>query len=145
MLRMRLYRDWLQESIFHDAFQPDASQAKLNCRLCCTQHILLQVTNFKDDEVVLVCSKDHALHDCRHVTKTQLRQLKYVSLFQSSTVKAIRKTLEANHIQWQSLQVVLVNLAQICSFPTKLDSCLNNGSLLIASKFSHTWFRFAVS
>ena len=60
--------------------------------------------------MVLVCSKDHPLSGRRCVSKEQLRELKYVSLFQSSTVKAIKNTLTEHHIQWQSLQVVLVSL-----------------------------------
>ncbi len=69
----------------------------------------MQVTPYQEDEVVLVCSKDHPLCGRQHVTKEQLRELKYVSLFQSSTVRAIKNTLTEHHIQWQSLQVVLVS------------------------------------
>lgn len=69
----------------------------------------MQVTPYQEDEVVLVCSKDHPLCGHKHVTKEQLRELKYVSLFQSSTVRAIKNTLTEHHIQWQSLQVVLVS------------------------------------
>jgi len=58
---------------------------------------------------VLVCSKDHPLCGHQYVTKEQLRELKYVSLFQSSTVRAIKNTLTEHHIQWQALQVVLVS------------------------------------
>ncbi len=69
----------------------------------------MQVTPYQEDEVVLVCSKDHPVCGHQHVTKEQLRELKYVSLFQSSTVRAIKNTLTEHHIQWQSLQVVLVS------------------------------------
>ncbi|DBB03856.1 TPA: hypothetical protein ACH3X1_012948 [Trebouxia sp. C0004] len=70
------------------------------------QHLLV-VTPYQEDEVVLVCSKEHPLCGHQYVTKEELRELKYVSLFQSSTVGAIKNTLTEHHIQWQSLQVVL--------------------------------------
>ncbi len=50
----------------------------------------MQVTPYQEDEVVLVCSKDHPLCGHQYVTKEELRELKYVSLFQSSTVRAIK-------------------------------------------------------
>ena len=79
----------------------------------------MQVTPYQEDEVVLVCSRDHPLSGRRYVTKEQLRELRYVSLFQSSTVKAIKNTLEQHHIQLQALQVVLVG----CLFKRLLVHC----------------------
>ncbi len=81
----------------------------------------MQVTPYQEDEVVLVCSKDHPLCGHQHVSKEQLRELKYVSLFQSSTVRAIKNTLTKHHIQWQSLQVVLVST--LSSHTTALPLC----------------------
>ncbi len=77
--------------------------------------LVVQVTPYQEDEVVLVCSKEHPLSGCRYVTKEQLRELKYVSLFQSSTVKAIKNTLIQHNIQLQALQVVLVSHLPSCS------------------------------
>lgn len=68
------------------------------------------MTPYQQDEVVLVCSKDHPLSKQGSVTKQELEQLKYVSLFQSSTVQAIRSTLAEHRIEWKALQVVLVRL-----------------------------------
>lgn len=81
----------------------------------------MQVTPYQEDEVVLVCSKDHPLCGHQYVTKEQLRELKYVSLFQSSTVRAIKSTLTEHHIQWQALQVVLVST--LSSLTTALSLC----------------------
>ena len=69
----------------------------------------LQVTPYQEDEVVLICSSDHPLKKSKNVNTKQLKELKYVSLFQSSTVQAIKATLTQHHIQWQALQVILVS------------------------------------
>ena len=60
--------------------------------------------------MVLICSSEHALKKSKHVNTTQLKELNYVSLFQSSTVQAIKATLTEHHIQWQALKVVLVSV-----------------------------------
>ena len=59
---------------------------------------------------MLICSSEHPLNKAKHVNTKQLKELKYVSLFQSSTVQAIKATLTEHHIQWQSLQVILVSI-----------------------------------
>lgn len=60
---------------------------------------------------MLICSSEHALKKCKHVNTNQLKDLNYVSLFQSSTVQAIKATLTQHHIQWQALKVVLVSIS----------------------------------
>lgn len=78
--------------------------------LCCSplHAVKLQVTPYQEDEVVLVCSTYHPLSKRESVSKKELESFKYVSLFQSSTVQAIRSTLAAQEIEWNTLQVVLV-------------------------------------
>ena len=76
----------------------------------CVQTCVLQVTPYLDDEVVLVCCKEHLLSKRESVTKRELKEFKFVSLFQSSTVQAIRSTLADHNIEWKALQVVLVSL-----------------------------------
>lgn len=94
---------------------------------------LLQVTPYQEDEVVLICSSKHPLRQSKHVSTKQLKELKYVSLFQSSTVQAIKATLTQHHIQWQALQVVLVSTKchshAVCRSPTK-HCVVCDGSLL---------------
>ena len=60
-----------------------------------------------------MCSKHHPLSKQKSVTKQELERLKYVSLFQSSTVQAIRSTLAEHRIEWKALQVVLVRLPEV--------------------------------
>lgn len=59
---------------------------------------------------MLVCSTYHPLSKRESVSKKELEGFQYVSLFQSSTVQAIRSTLAAQDIEWTTLQVVLVQL-----------------------------------
>ena len=76
----------------------------------------MQVTPYQEDEVVLVCSRQHQLAQQQEVTPEQLSQLHFVSLFSSSTVESIHSKLEQHGINWKRLQVALVRGVSVLSF-----------------------------
>ena len=69
----------------------------------------LQVTHYQDDEVVIVCSGKSKLAGRAMLHKDELMSLQWVSLFKSSTVQAIKTTLEREGINWKAMEVVLVS------------------------------------
>ncbi|KAK9823685.1 hypothetical protein WJX72_004627 [[Myrmecia] bisecta] len=70
------------------------------------EHIL-QVTPYKEDEVVIIVPKAHHFTDRSELSKEDLASLKFVSLHKSSTVQGIKNVLEQQGIDWKSLEVVM--------------------------------------
>ena len=68
-----------------------------------------QVTHYQDDEVVIICSGKSKLAGRAMLHKDELMSLQWVSLFKSSTVQAIKTTLEREGINWKAMKVVLVS------------------------------------
>ena len=58
--------------------------------------------------MVLIVGSDHALRSASEVDADDLRQLKYVSLWKSSTLQGIASTLDEHGVSWKALQVVMV-------------------------------------
>ena len=91
---------------------------------------------------MLICSSEHPLSKSKSVNTKQLKELKYVSLFQSSTVQAIRATLTEHHIQWQALQVVLVSincqLHALC-WSTPMQACFACAEPALAGGLDLKW------
>ena len=72
----------------------------------------MQVTHYQDDEVVIVCSGKSKLAGRAMLHKDELMSLQWVSLFKSSTVQAIKTTLEREGINWKAMKVVLVSASR---------------------------------
>ena len=71
----------------------------------------LQVTHYQDDEVVIVCSGKSKLAGRAMLHKDELMSLQWVSLFKSSTVQAIKATLEREGINWKALHTAAACLS----------------------------------
>ena len=78
----------------------------------------LQVTHYQDDEVVIVCSGKSKLAGRAMLHKDELMSLQWVSLFKSSTVQAIKATLEREGINWKAMEVVLVSAHRTAACPS---------------------------
>lgn len=85
----------------------------------------LQVTHYQDDEVVIVCSGKSKLAGRAMLHKDELMSLQWVSLFKSSTVQAIKATLEREGINWKAMKVVLVSAHRRAALHTAA-ACLSS-------------------
>ena len=114
----------LHRDVREDSTTAFSKPIQKRAQLCCLRRNLiastskprlstLQVTHYQDDEVVIVCSGKSKLAGRAMLHKDELMSLQWVSLFKSSTVQAIKTTLEREGINWKAMQVVLVSAHKV--------------------------------